>query len=1029
MMFTRHKTTSFFFCGLLSVLLFVLAQPQHSSCQALSSSLLSAHLINSYTVGSSNIVAGHPRVLKVLALDSGFPTGMLQAMRDYKATSPGGKIVVRVYTPRTYTLANDATASAGDFWTNVLQQSLNSIAVADRSLIDYLEGPNEGDTPTLGYPWSAPLQASQWFNQFWTNLTPRIVAAGYKPCIGSIAVGNPGGSTSEVQSYLAAFVPALRQAQNAGGAWSYHAYTINYTTDIADEIYYSLRYRQFYSYFAASFPDLVNMPLILTEGGVDASGDPATSGWQARGTPGDFERWLNWFDQQMRQDVYVLGCTLFENGDPGGWSSFDLEPIGAWFKSYLSPVAAIPAAPSGVSASAGNASVTLSWTNSPVSPTSWNIKRSTNNAGPFFVVASNIATGVRGTSFTDNTVSNFTQYYYVVTAMNAVGESGNSSVVSATPVAVIPTAINCGGPGVGGFVADNYFDTGTEYTTATAINTNGLVSPAPMTAYQSQRYGNLTYTLPYLQPNSSYKVRFHFAEVYWGSTGQRVFHVLVNGGVALSNFDIFAAAGGNYKGVIREAYGATDSQGRLFIQLTTVLDNAAINAIETVLFSPVSLPGAPTNLAAAVGNAVVNLSWSAPPGAAGFMVKRATVSGGPYSVIATNTSDSSYTDPNFTPNTTYYYVVSATNGFGESGNSAQVSATPTNGLPDVVVTSVTWTPATVYNGGHVVFLARVLNRGSASTPGGTTVGVGFNVDGTTVAWSSSFSSALAPNASVLLTANGGPAGINYWIDTPGSHTITANADDINRFPESIESNNSMTVALKAFATGYALNSGGGTNGSFAADANYAGSANTFSVTNAIDLSSASNAAPAGVYQSERWGGFSYVLNNLVPGSNYLVRLHFAEISPSVNNPGDRTFNVFVNGVLALSQYDILAQAGAKFRAISRDVKKRADNSGLLTVDFTPGNANQPKLSGIELLSNPVPFSAPIITNLVVAGTNAVITWQSSRGTLYQAQYKDDLSQTGWTGIGTNLAAEGLATTVTNAISPLGRRYFRVMRID
>ena len=117
--------------------------------QSLRSSKLSAHFINAYTAGSSNIVSGKPRVLKVLALDSGFPAGMLQAMRDYKAKAPDGRVVVRVYTPKTYSLANDASASAVDFWNTVLQPPLNGISASDRALIDYLEGPNEGDTPTL----------------------------------------------------------------------------------------------------------------------------------------------------------------------------------------------------------------------------------------------------------------------------------------------------------------------------------------------------------------------------------------------------------------------------------------------------------------------------------------------------------------------------------------------------------------------------------------------------------------------------------------------------------------------------------------------------------------------------------------------------------------------------------------------------------------------------------------------------------------------------------------------------------------
>jgi hypothetical protein len=84
------------------------------SAQTLSSSKLSAHLINAYTAGSSNIVAGHPRLLKVLGLDSGFPSGMVQAMRDYKAKVPSGKLVVRIYSPKTCSLTDDATASASD---------------------------------------------------------------------------------------------------------------------------------------------------------------------------------------------------------------------------------------------------------------------------------------------------------------------------------------------------------------------------------------------------------------------------------------------------------------------------------------------------------------------------------------------------------------------------------------------------------------------------------------------------------------------------------------------------------------------------------------------------------------------------------------------------------------------------------------------------------------------------------------------------------------------------------------------------
>jgi len=145
---------------------------------------------------------------------------------------------------------------------------------------------------------------------------------------------------------------------------------------------------------------------------------------------------------------------------------------------------------------------------------------------------------------------------------------------------------------------------------------------------------------------------------------------------------------------------------------------------------------------------------------------------------------------------TYYYVISAVNAFGESPNSAQASAQPTNGLPDVVITSVSWTPANVLVGSNMVFRVTVQNRGSATTPPGVTLGVGFNMDGAgTVSWSGGYSSALASNGSVNLTADGGPSGVNYWTATAGAHTVVATVDDINRFPESIEDNNATNVSF------------------------------------------------------------------------------------------------------------------------------------------------------------------------------------------------------------------------------------------
>ncbi|MDQ2982572.1 MAG: hypothetical protein M3R70_01410, partial [Actinomycetota bacterium] len=86
-------------------------------------------------------------------------------------------------------------------------------------------------------------------------------------------------------------------------------------------------------------------------------------------------------------------------------------------------------------------------------------------------------------------------------------------------------------------------------------------------------------------------------------------------------------------------------------------------------------PAAPTGLTATAGHAQVSLNWNASTGATSYTVKRSTVSGGPYTAIATVTT-TSYTNTGLTNGVTYYYVVTATGPGGTSPNSAQVSATP-----------------------------------------------------------------------------------------------------------------------------------------------------------------------------------------------------------------------------------------------------------------------------------------------------------------------------------------------------------------
>lgn len=87
----------------------------------------------------------------------------------------------------------------------------------------------------------------------------------------------------------------------------------------------------------------------------------------------------------------------------------------------------LPASPAGLNAVAGNNQVALHW-NAVTGATRYNVKRATVNGGPY--TSTNIIAGV---TFTNSGLLNGTTYYYVVSALNAAGESANSSQVAATP--------------------------------------------------------------------------------------------------------------------------------------------------------------------------------------------------------------------------------------------------------------------------------------------------------------------------------------------------------------------------------------------------------------------------------------------------------------------------------------------------------------------------------------------------------------------------------------------------------------------
>lgn len=144
-------------------------------------------------------------------------------------------------------------------------------------------------------------------------------------------------------------------------------------------------------------------------------------------------------------------------------------------------------------------------------------------------------------------------------------------------------------------------------------------------------------------------------------------------------------------------------------------------------------------------------------------------------------------------------------------------------------------------------------------------------------------------------------------------------------------------------------------------------------TSVIDLSGVINAAPVAVYQTARWsqtGDFNYTIGGFAPGEQVRVRLHFAEIE--FTHVGARVFNVFVNGATKLASFDILAAAGAPFRAVVRELEGNADANGQVVVRLAAVNYSG-AINGLEVGSVPGP-SAPSATRTHATATVVRLDW-------------------------------------------------------
>lgn len=313
------------------------------------------------------------------------------------------------------------------------------------------------------------------------------------------------------------------------------------------------------------------------------------------------------------QPQYLLLNVAVGGGWPGypdGTTIFPQQMLVEYVRvyKYVPPIPSAPTVPTGFTASAGSTKVYLNW-NAVANATGYNVKRATSSGGAYTTVVS-LATN----DFTDINLANCSSYFYVVSATNALGESANSSEQAAA-LGAFALAVKPGGSAVGQFVVDSAYVTGGTIgaVTTAAIDLSGLVAPAPQAVYQSERYGNFTYTFTGLISGVNYKVRLHSAETYWTAVGQRQFNVKINDTQVLTNFDILATAGAANKAVIQE-FNAVATNGQIAVQYITVIDNARASGIEIILPRPAS--PTVTNNGPLWAGMTLNLTASTVPGAA-----------------------------------------------------------------------------------------------------------------------------------------------------------------------------------------------------------------------------------------------------------------------------------------------------------------------------------------------------------------------------------------------------------------------------
>ncbi|HEY2082456.1 MAG TPA: Ig-like domain-containing protein [Verrucomicrobiae bacterium] len=271
------------------------------------------------------------------------------------------------------------------------------------------------------------------------------------------------------------------------------------------------------------------------------------------------------------------------------------------------PLGTFAPPPTGLTATGGNAQVTLNWTASP-GATSYRVKRATVDGGPYTTLATTSAL-----SFFNSGLANGVIYYYVVSAVNGSGEGANSSQINVTPQASTVTVFGFEQPAIGSGNFQ-YSPAATVWTYSGASpsgsgivgNGSGFGNPNAPEGVQAafvQENGAVSQLLSGFSPGTTYTITYSAAQRSTVNVGGESWNVTIDGGVIKSNnvpgatfYSTFTASFTASATTHTLGFVGTDLAGG---DNTVFLDNVRITpAIHPV--APVVTLTAPTNNATSI---------------------------------------------------------------------------------------------------------------------------------------------------------------------------------------------------------------------------------------------------------------------------------------------------------------------------------------------------------------------------------------------------------------------------------------------